>query len=176
VRCAKESDSDPRITALGDAIVSGIESVEVELLSIGGAPARRVVDQVVAHIIQSPGKHLRALCVFLCASVGRRVYPPEAIQLAAVVELVHGATLLHDDVIDTGERRRGVPTARLLHGELASVLGGDLLMLRASAILLELGYPDLFRELVTTMETIVDAESRHGTCQAERDNGFENLV
>ena len=159
IHLAIKDDADPRIQALGAALVSGIMKLEDELRSDRTEDEARVVERSVAHILRKPGKHLRALCVLVCASIGRRLYAEEALHLAVVVELVHAATLLHDDVIDMGERRRGAPTARLLHGELASVLGGDLLMLRASRSLLALGRPDLFRDLVRTMETIVDAES-----------------
>jgi octaprenyl-diphosphate synthase len=80
------------------------------------------------------------------------------VSLCAAVELVHAATLLHDDVIDTSDLRRGDRAARLVYGNSASVLGGDVLMLKASATLVEAGRPELFRSLVRTMEELVAAE------------------
>jgi len=82
------------------------------------------------HLLQSGGKRLRPLLTLLSA---RAVGGDEcqAVPCAVAAELVHNATLLHDDVIDDGDVRRGRPTARLVYGNTLSVLAGDLLMVTA---------------------------------------------
>lgn len=83
-----------------------------------------------SHLLQAGGKRLRPLLTLLAA---RAVGGDEAraIPCAVAAELVHNATLLHDDVIDDGDVRRGQPTARLVYGNTLSVLAGDLLMVTA---------------------------------------------
>jgi len=85
-----------------------------------------LINKVAYHILSSGGKRIRPLLLVisaqLCQSVDKR-----DIQLAGMVEFIHTATLLHDDVIDNGEVRRGIPAARLLWGNQASILVGDYL-------------------------------------------------
>jgi octaprenyl-diphosphate synthase len=83
-----------------------------------------LVRQVAQYIVNSGGKRLRPALVILCA--GAFGYQgPHHHQLAAVIEFIHTATLLHDDVVDASELRRGSATANALFGNAASVLVGD---------------------------------------------------
>lgn len=111
-----------------------------------------------AHLFESGGKRVRPLGVLLTAAcfgeVGAR-----ARDLAAAAELVHMATLLHDDVIDDGDQRRGRPTSRRVWGNAVSVLGGDMLLVEA----LRLASADpadrpTWEELVATLGRLVDGE------------------
>src|SRR5689334_10554490 len=77
------------------------------------------------HLVAAGGKRVRPMATFLCAAACGGE-PERAVPLAAAAELVHSATLLHDDVIDEGEQRRGRPAARVVYGNLVSVLAGDL--------------------------------------------------
>src|SRR5690606_7193898 len=89
-----------------------------------------LVRQVAEHIIGSGGKRMRPALVILAA--GACGYSGSAhYQLAAVVEFIHTATLLHDDVVDESDLRRGKSTANSLFGNPASVLVGDFLYSRA---------------------------------------------
>lgn len=82
------------------------------------------------HLICLGGKRLRPLCVALAARVGTGFHRA-ARDLAVAAELVHSATLLHDDVVDLGDRRRGAPTSRVLYGNVASIYAGDWLLVEA---------------------------------------------
>ncbi|NKE69930.1 polyprenyl synthetase family protein [Candidatus Manganitrophus noduliformans] len=85
-----------------------------------------LINKVAYHILSSGGKRIRPLLLIisaqLCQSVDKR-----HIHLAGMVEFIHTATLLHDDVLDNAEVRRGIPAARLLWGNQASILVGDYL-------------------------------------------------
>lgn len=89
-----------------------------------------LVNQVANYIIESGGKRLRPILVLLSAGLFGTI-KPEHHQLAAVVEFIHTATLLHDDVVDESAKRRGQSTANALFGNAASVLVGDFVYSRA---------------------------------------------
>src|SRR3954470_6617162 len=89
-----------------------------------------LIKQLGQHLIHSGGKRLRPLLVLLSAKAFG--YQGQAhIELAAVIELVHTATLLHDDVVDHSDMRRGKRTANAIWGNAASILVGDFLYSRA---------------------------------------------
>src|ERR1700719_3203376 len=100
--------ADVTALAAGD-----LASVELALQGVGSAET--AVTASAGHLLKLSGKRLRPLCVALAARMGSG-FGPAARQLAVAVELVHTATLLHDDVVDTGEVRRGAPAARVLYG------------------------------------------------------------
>lgn len=89
-----------------------------------------LVNQVSHYIINSGGKRLRPMLVLLAAGLFGNIKPAHH-QLAAVVEFIHTATLLHDDVVDESSKRRGQNTANALFGNAASVLVGDFVYSRA---------------------------------------------
>jgi octaprenyl-diphosphate synthase len=89
-----------------------------------------LVNQVAHYIINSGGKRLRPMLVLLSAGLFGKI-KPEHHQLAAVVEFIHTATLLHDDVVDESSKRRGQNTANAIFGNAASVLVGDFVYSRA---------------------------------------------
>jgi octaprenyl-diphosphate synthase len=92
--------------------------------------------QVSRYIISSGGKRLRpALLLLVCGALGYR--GPQRFNLAAVVEFIHTATLLHDDVVDESTLRRGRATANENFGNPASVLVGDFLYSRAFQMMLD---------------------------------------
>ncbi len=108
------------------------------------------------HLFAAGGKRIRPLALLLSNACFGPI-TARARELAAAAELVHMATLLHDDVIDDGDQRRGLPTSRRVWGNAVSVLGGDLLLVEA----LRLGsaaHGDTFRELIDTLKRLVDGE------------------
>ncbi|MDQ7954863.1 MAG: polyprenyl synthetase family protein [Pseudomonadota bacterium] len=95
-----------------------------------------LVSQVSRYIIAAGGKRLRpALLLLMCGALGYT--GPQRFNLAAVVEFIHTATLLHDDVVDESTMRRGRPTANESFGNAASVLVGDFLYSRAFQMMLD---------------------------------------
>lgn len=108
------------------------------------------------HLISRGGKRVRPIALLLSAACFGPV-PRAARELAVVAELVHSATLLHDDVIDEGGERRGAPAARLTWGNGVSVLGGDLLLVHALARAFEHA-PEVLPDLVATLRRLVEGE------------------
>ena len=116
-----------------------------------------LVNQVGEYIVNSGGKRLRPALVVLSAKAfgytGKCHH-----DLAAVVEFVHTATLLHDDVVDESELRRGRATASSLFGNGASVLVGDFLYSRAFQMMVEVGDMRVMQTLADATNTIAEGE------------------
>ena len=116
-----------------------------------------LVRQVSEYIVGSGGKRLRPALVLLAA--GACGYSGTAhYQLAAVVEFIHTATLLHDDVVDDSDLRRGRATANSLFGNPASVLVGDFLYSRAFQMMVELRNMRVMEVLANATNTIAEGE------------------
>ena len=116
-----------------------------------------LINQVAEYIIGAGGKRLRPMLLLLAAgALGHR--GPDAHQLAAVVEFIHTATLLHDDVVDGSDLRRGRSTANAVWGNAASVLVGDFLYSRSFQLMVELDRPEVMRILADTTNTIAEGE------------------
>ena len=116
-----------------------------------------LIEQVAEHIIGGGGKRLRPALVVL--SAGAHGYQGTMHhQLAAVVEFIHTATLLHDDVVDESALRRGQPTANSLFGNAASVLVGDFVYSRAFQMMVEAGSMRILEILAEATNTIAEGE------------------
>jgi octaprenyl-diphosphate synthase len=116
-----------------------------------------LVNQVAEYIIGGGGKRLRPALVLLSAgAVGSR--DPAQHTLAAVVEFIHTATLLHDDVVDESTLRRGRDTANAVFGNAASVLVGDFLYSRAFQMMVSVGIPRVMDILSTATNIIAEGE------------------
>ncbi len=116
-----------------------------------------LINQLGAYIINSGGKRLRPVIVLLSSKAFGYVGPAH-LKLAAIVEFIHTATLLHDDVVDASEMRRGVTTANALWGNEASVLVGDFLYSRAFEMMVEVGNMRVMDILASTTNTIAEGE------------------
>ena len=116
-----------------------------------------LINQVGAYIVNSGGKRLRPALVVLSAEAfayrGKRHH-----DLAAVVEFIHTATLLHDDVVDDSDLRRGRASASALFGNSASVLVGDFLYSRAFQMMVEVGEMRVMETLAEATNTIAEGE------------------
>jgi octaprenyl-diphosphate synthase len=127
----------PLLTAreIFDLVRDDLVSVEQEL-SRQTAAAFEPVSEITSYLLGGGGKRLRPALLLLSASyAGKRA--PGAIRLAAVVELLHSATLIHDDVIDSADTRRGRPSANSRWGNHRSVLAGDWLYMQSFQMALE---------------------------------------
>lgn len=116
-----------------------------------------LINQIADHIIASGGKRLRPMLHVLAA--GAAGYRGEQqIKLAAIIEFIHTSTLLHDDVVDESDLRRGRKTANALWGNAASVLVGDFLYSRSFQLMVELDDMRIMRILADTTNTIAEGE------------------
>ncbi|MEQ9010883.1 polyprenyl synthetase family protein [Algiphilus sp.] len=116
-----------------------------------------LINQISAHIIGSGGKRLRPILALMAARAhGDTTDKP--VLLAAIIEFIHTATLLHDDVVDETERRRGQPTANANWGNPGAVLSGDFLYSRSFQLMVEADDMRLMRELADTTNAIAEGE------------------
>lgn len=130
-----------------------------------------MVENIGHYIIDAGGKRLRPMLVLL--SAGALQYQGEQhINLAAVIEFLHTATLLHDDVVDVSSLRRGRPTANAQFGNAPSVLVGDFIYSRAFQILVELGDIEIMRLISDTTNTIAEGEVLQLTKAGNPDTDF----
>ncbi|MDE3078547.1 MAG: polyprenyl synthetase family protein [Paracoccaceae bacterium] len=115
------------------------------------------IPEVTAHLVEAGGKRLRPMLTLaaarLCGYGG-----PYHIHLAATVEFIHTATLLHDDVVDESAQRRGRPTANLLWDNKSSVLVGDYLFSRSFQLMVETGSLRVLDILANASATIAEGE------------------
>jgi octaprenyl-diphosphate synthase len=116
-----------------------------------------LVNQVAHHIIHNGGKRLRPLAVLLSARACGCDHGNQ-IPAAAIIEFIHTATLLHDDVVDRSGLRRGQQTANSLFGNEASVLVGDFLYSRAFQMMVELKELSILEVLANATNTIAEGE------------------
>ncbi len=131
------------------------------------------IPEVTAHLIDAGGKRLRPLLTLAAARM-LGYGGPFHIHLAATVEFIHTATLLHDDVVDESQRRRGRPTANLLWDNKSSVLVGDYLFARSFQLMVETGSLRVLDILSNASATIAEGEVLQLT--AARDLGTDESV
>jgi len=112
-----------------------------------------------AHLKKMQGKRLRPALVLLSSKAGER-RSSKTIELAAAVELIHTATLIHDDVIDGAKVRRGLPALNLKFSKSAAILFGDYLYSRAFEMISALNIPEITRALLWATNTICRGEMR----------------
>jgi len=116
-----------------------------------------LVSQVSQYIVAAGGKRLRpALLLLMCGTLGYK--GEQRFNLAAVVEFIHTATLLHDDVVDESTLRRGRATANEMFGNPASVLVGDFLYSRAFQMMLDAGDMRIMQTLAEATNVIAEGE------------------
>lgn len=117
-----------------------------------------IINDLGHYIIQGGGKRLRPLVVLLvakaCSYAGK-----DHIPMATLIELIHTATLLHDDVVDEAELRRGRQTANTIWGNVASVLVGDFLYSKAFQILTDILHPKVMKVIADTANTMAEGEA-----------------
>ena len=151
-----ESPSAPSAARLIELVAPDMERVNGAILSRTGSEVT-MIPEVANHLIASGGKRLRPMLTLAMARLSG--YGGDGhIKLAAAVEFMHTATLLHDDVVDESEMRRGKAAARLLWGNEASVLVGDFLLGQAFKMMVEVGSLRALEILSTAAAIIAEGE------------------
>ncbi len=116
-----------------------------------------LVEKIAHHIVEGGGKRLRPLLVLLAANACE-YQGEDHIKLAAVIEFIHTATLLHDDVVDNSELRRGNDTANARWGNAPSVLVGDFLYSRSFQMMVEIGRMEIMQVISHATTVIAEGE------------------
>jgi octaprenyl-diphosphate synthase len=127
---------------------------EISLESVGNVEAITAISR---HLQSSGGKRLRPILLLLSARLTGEI-SDEAVRLAAVVEMIHTATLVHDDVIDEAKTRRGRPSTNALWGNQTSVLAGDWLYMQAFQVALRLRNFRILDVLIALTQMMVEGE------------------
>jgi octaprenyl-diphosphate synthase len=135
----RPSDPEASLDALVGLVAGGMERVNAMILSRTGSDVT-MIPEVANHLISSGGKRLRPILTLATASLSGYDRAGDGdVKLAASVEFMHTATLLHDDVVDESDMRRGKVAARIKWGNEASVLVGDFLLGQAFKMMVEVG-------------------------------------
>ncbi len=151
-----ESRDEPAIDPLLNLVAADMERVNGAILARTGSDVA-MIPEVANHLINSGGKRLRPILTLALARLTG--YGGEGhIKLAAAVEFMHTATLLHDDVVDESELRRGRLAARMLWGNEASVLVGDFLLGQAFKMMVEVGNLKALEILSSAAAIIAEGE------------------
>ena len=144
------------LQALARLLAADIQACNHTIVARMDSPVA-LIPQLAAHIVAAGGKRLRPLltlaCARLCGYGGDR-----HVKLAACVEFIHTATLLHDDVVDESQLRRGLASANAIFGNKASVLVGDFLFARAFQLMVEDGSLPVLAILSRAAATIAEGE------------------
>lgn len=156
VSLEEKSSGGPSLDALLTLTRPGMEGVNRLILSRVGSDVE-MIPEIARHLIDSGGKRLRPMLTLATATLCD--YRGEGdVKLAAAVEFMHTATLLHDDVVDDSEMRRGKLAARMLWGNEASVLVGDFLLGQAFKMMVEVGSLHALDVLSTAATVIAEGE------------------
>ena len=117
-----------------------------------------LINEVSEHIIKSGGKRLRPIVLMLLSKMTSTNDSPHMIKAAVILEFIHAATLLHDDVVDMSEIRHSQDTANTIWGNKGAVLVGDFLYSRAFEMIVEIDNPKIYQILAHTTNTIAQGE------------------
>jgi octaprenyl-diphosphate synthase len=168
---AQRQPSLDAMIALVAADMNGVNSVILDRMQSKVA----LIPELAGHLIAGGGKRMRPMLTLACASLlgypGTRHH-----KLAASVEFIHTATLLHDDVVDGSGMRRGKRTANLIWGNPASVLVGDFLFSRAFELMVEDGSLKVLRILSHASAVIAEGEVEQLTAQRQVDTDEDHYL
>ena len=140
-----------------------------------------LIPELASHLIGAGGKRMRPMLTLMGALAGSKTQgkddiPASALYLAAAVEFIHNATLLHDDVIDQSEKRRGRDTANAMWGNEASVLVGDFLFARAFELIVSTGDIEILRMLSSASARITEGEVMQMSMAGLPDSKLEDYL
>ena len=150
----KKTQPDEKLAKIVELEMLRVNEIIRERMASENAPR---IPEVTSHLISAGGKRLRPMLTLAAA----RMFDydgDEHLKLAATVEFIHTATLLHDDVVDESSKRRGRPTANLLWDNKSSVLVGDYLFSRSFQLMVEVGSLTILDILASASATIAEGE------------------
>jgi len=116
-----------------------------------------IINQISSHIINSGGKRMRPILHLLISGMSGNICEVNH-KIAAIIEFIHTATLLHDDVVDQSSKRRNIKTANALFGNAASVLVGDFIYSRSFQMMVGINNMEIMKILSDTTNTISEGE------------------
>jgi geranylgeranyl pyrophosphate synthase len=143
-------------SALPEGAFEVVEEVEGSLVGVGERAPAALVEPALEGLT-SEGKRLRPLLLVLCARIGAPDRE-DLLRAATAIEVLHTATLIHDDIVDKAESRRGEPTTVARHGREAAIATGDFLFAEAFSGLAEIGDPRLVRAFSEASEGLAVGE------------------
>ena len=125
----------------------------------------KLLTEAAEHFFRQQGKSFRPAIVLLAAQAANGGGPANSSQarLAQIVEMIHAASLIHDDVIDRADTRRGTLAVHKLHGVKTAVMGGDFLLARATVLLARLGNNDVVKLMAQIIDEMVAGELMQAT-------------
>jgi octaprenyl-diphosphate synthase len=141
---------------LYDLVAPDLERVEEELRGYTRSSVRTISD-IGEYVLNGGGKRIRPMLLLLTSRMLGKV-TPGTIRLAAVVEFIHNATLVHDDIIDAADTRRGRPSANATWGNSMTVLAGDWLYMQSFAVALGERNLDVLSTLIEVTQKMVEGE------------------
>jgi octaprenyl-diphosphate synthase len=146
-----------RLADISRWLEQDLADVERAIATVGKNGATSA-EKSARHLLDRGGKRLRPICVALASRMGSG-FNDTARTFAIAVEMVHNATLLHDDVVDLGDVRRGAPAARMIYGNAASIFGGDWLLVEALTRVQSAGVPGVLDRVLAVIREMVIAEA-----------------
>ncbi|MDQ2730388.1 MAG: polyprenyl synthetase family protein, partial [Armatimonadota bacterium] len=161
---------DPQVLALSE-----MELAE-KLIFEACASSVAAVSLGAAHVMRAGGKRIRPMVLILAAKSCGCEEAERVARLSAAVELVHTATLVHDDVVDESDRRRGQYSVNTFLGNEASVLMGDYLVCRALRMIADEPDVRLMRTMCDVIVSMCEAEVLQITYRGDVENTFENYL
>jgi octaprenyl-diphosphate synthase len=168
------SSREPSLDAMMNLVATDMHGVNAVILERMQSKVA-LIPELAGHLIAGGGKRMRPMLTLACANLlsysGARHQ-----KLAAAVEFIHTATLLHDDVVDGSGTRRGRRTANLIWGNPASVLVGDFLFSRAFELMVEDGSLKVLKILSHASAVIAEGEVEQLTAQRRIDTGEEQYL
>ena len=167
-------DSEKSILQLRQALRKNLEAVDQEIISRLNKSIP-LINDIGTHLINAAGKRLRPLLTLAMAAQFNN-YSKNPILLAAAVEFIHTATLLHDDVVDESNLRRGKKTANIIWGNEFSVLAGDFLFAQSFELMVETESIEALSSLASASCKITQGEFQQMQIANKPETSIENYL
>ena len=157
-----------------ESVRDGVARIE-EMIAAELRSGDELMTEAVLHLFKAGGKRFRPLFTVLAAQIGPNPDAWEVTVAGSVLELVHLATLYHDDVMDEAQMRRGVPSANARWGNNIAILAGDYLFATASRLVSQLG-PDAVRIIAETFALLVTGQMRETKGAVDADDAVAHYL